>query len=70
MKQERTAQEIKADERRNHPKEANGRYAVRNFGQVCKCGHTLGDHAAVMPRDCFNEDGNGCDCEKFRKVTK
>ena len=68
MKQERTDKEIRDDERRNHPHEADGKYAVRNFDQVCKCGHSLGEHAAEMPRDCFSDDD--CDCEKFTKTRR
>jgi hypothetical protein len=42
---------------------------VHTFKTMCRCGHTVGDHAAVTVkgrRDCF---ADGCDCVKVRKIT-
>lgn len=50
----------------------SGRYSYDgDFSRVCRCGHTLGIHAAEAPHPCFNEDdgiGDGapCACERFR----
>jgi len=50
----------------------NGQYVCTNdFDRLCRCGHTLGVHAAATVagrRDCFNGDtGEPCECTKFRK---
>lgn len=42
--------------------------------RVCVCGHTLGDHAAVSPHECFRHtfadvtaEDKRCKCPKFRE---
>jgi hypothetical protein len=49
----------------------NGRFDFDgNMNRLCKCGHRLGDHFAVAPRECMNSpEGSSnptCDCLKFR----
>jgi len=49
------------------PRETDGRYALRGFDRLCKCGHTLGHHTAERPHVCIEGDfGTPCDCEKFK----
>jgi len=52
----------------------SGRYDFDDFSLMCKCGHSLGVHAAGDggKRPCYNNDagdGKYCDCETFRKKT-
>ena len=56
-------------------REANGQYALAKFDHMCKCGHTLGQHAAVRiaktkDHPCFAGDDGAepCDCTFFTKV--
>lgn len=55
----------------------DGRYTFSgDMSRLCKCGHTLGVHAAAAPHDCFHgtgaetprDPGNLCNCQKFRIV--
>lgn len=50
-----------------------GRYDFSTLDLICKCGHALGVHTAVRPRECLNGDafapgatGESCQCRKFR----
>jgi hypothetical protein len=47
----------------------DGKYDYSDMGKPCRCGHTLGVHAAAGDRDCMNVDegdGEPCDCAKFK----
>jgi len=58
--------------------EDTGRFAYHGgWDRLCICGHTLGVHSAAKTKDyhpCFNndygEDGEDCDCEKFKPAKK
>lgn len=51
-----------------------GKYAHKNLGLLCICGHTLGAHSAestTKSQPCFIQDSIKdiqCDCEKFKKT--
>lgn len=60
-------------DRRDH---VTGQFEFDNdFGRMCRCGHTLGVHAAGG-WDCLNAEtgigpehtGEPCDCQRFRPV--
>jgi hypothetical protein len=54
-------------------RDADGRYAA-GLARMCRCGHTLGQHAGldgpIKLRPCVCDEG--CECEGFRvaKVSK
>jgi hypothetical protein len=56
----------------------NGQYTYGgDMSKMCVCGHTLGQHAAAHPHDCFthtHKEGTpayaDCDCPKFRPSKK
>ena len=52
----------------------DGRYTFDgNLQRPCVCGHTLADHCAGAPHECFVSTFapyTPCDCPKFRKSKK
>lgn len=56
----------------------DGRYTFDgNLGRLCVCGHTLGNHAASAPHECFcptlsklDLNHAECECKKFRQSRK
>lgn len=56
----------------------SGRYSFDgDMTRLCACGHTLGNHAAEAPHECFcptfgKADPNyaECNCQKFRPQRK
>lgn len=62
-----------ADEPRPQNRDdATGRYDYDgNLHRLCRCGHTLGDHSAGTPHECFvptMPPYTPCDCTRFRPV--
>jgi hypothetical protein len=57
---------------------ADGRYDYDGrLERLCVCGHTLGDHAAVSPHECFRHtmsdataEDKQCKCERFRETRR
>jgi hypothetical protein len=64
-------------ERKIQNRTRSGRYDYDgDMDRLCVCGHTLGQHAAASPHDCFvnealgHEGEENCTCPKFRPARK
>ena len=50
-----------------------GRYDVSNPDRMCVCGHKFANHCGISPYPCYHgmeDEGQDCDCPKFRLSRK
>lgn len=51
--------------RRAIERKLDGKFSYQRMSRKCDCSHTLGEHAAAFPHDCFAQS---CDCLAFKPV--